>query len=285
MKHILLLTTLTLTSLVQAQFYFSAGSGYSFGIAKQTMDGLNFENSEYNVVTPSGSIRDQIYVSLGEGFTSTATIGYQCIPGLSVELGGSYTLGKEYNSTIKYNEFEVGSDIYLTRKQSLLANSWIFGPAIKYLIPLNKFELYARFQFLFLSSSIQYSKEDEPSPSYTGVDGWKDYSITNFGGLSYGAGASIGCAFSLNEHWQLFAEGKINSISYAPTKGIYTYYGSNGVNEVDNMTYWQRNIEYTNHLDPVEYPVDENTAQKRLRTSYPISSFGLQLGITFWLGK
>lgn len=285
MKQLLLLIALIFTSLCFGQqVYFSVGSGYNFGMAKQTLDNIGFENSDYDMVTPGMSLRNQIYISLGEGFTSTGTIGYELIPGLAIEVSGAYTSGQTFNSTINYHIYDISTPIYLIRRQSLQANTCLFGPALRYRVSYGKLNLYAHCQFLLLKSRIHYNWEQDPQPTSQGSLSYINYKLEYFGGFGYGASASFGASVSLGKHWKIFGEARMNSVSYAPTKGIYTYYESNGVNEVDQMTYSERNIRFVDHTDP-QYPYDVNEPQERLRTAYPFSSFGVQLGVSFCLNS
>ena len=104
------------------------------------------------------------------------------------------------------------------------------------------------------------------------------------GSLAYGVSAAIGATYKLNKKISIFGEISSINLSYAPTKGIYTYVSFNGVDETLNLKTKYKEINFVDN-----YTYNPNVTSPELmpgteiKQHYPFGSLGLNIGLRFIL--
>jgi hypothetical protein len=110
---------------------------------------------------------------------------------------------------------------------------------------------------------------------------WKYY-----GGIAIGGIASGGATYKIRKWIEVFAELKMISLSYAPTKGKITKNIINGIDIANSMPPNDGQIVFLNNLtigNNITTPSSEPYQQ--LKYHFPFSSWGINLGVKFNINK
>jgi hypothetical protein len=101
-------------------------------------------------------------------------------------------------------------------------------------------------------------------------------------GINLGVLSSLGAAYHMNDKLALVAEFKIQLLNYTPGKSVITEHTINGVDQLPDMTTSQKEVEYVNSFTTnsiMTQPTNEPI--KRYKELYPLSSYGLYIGLRF----
>ena len=157
------------------------------------------------------------------------------------------------------------------------------APGIRLSIGEGKARLYAKIGFavrVFGKITIQDTRYDIRNNITTEIE-WK-FSH----GLSLGLTAALGGTKKINDKFSVFGElGMVNQ-SWAPEKGKVTKYEINGIDQIENLYPYQKNIDFSNNYTTTNNnPAAGYSHRQQLKQYFPFSSFGINIGIHLKFGK
>lgn len=264
-KQILFLLSFVLigAGYAQEKGYISLGLGAGFGTA-----------ASYDFSTNGDKAHP---VALGKGCDVMVRGGYFVNKFMAIELGAGYRMG--FNTKIdlvpsSYNKSS-GNDIGTLK----IAGSMLeIVPALVISPELGsgKVRPYARLGVIIGVMNTIQTKIDE---SYT-EDGISEHILATLkynGGVAVGGSAALGADFNLSKKIALYAEIIYDALSYAPTKGKFTKYEINGVDQLPDWKTINKEVKFVKDLS--DYVYDENEPAQELKNSYPFNSLGLNIGV------
>jgi outer membrane protein W len=255
--------------------YINAGAGYGFPAACYLMEeNFNYNSSSgdyWEIVKGSGSY--------GKGIQPGINIGYMFNPNIGADLGISYLLGGKIESKDEVHN-DSGSEIY---EYTMSAKMLRFTPALKMTVGNGNVKPYMRAGLVIGVAGKIKSEIKDTSTGYYGND--IEESVREFtGGISLGFSGALGADFMLSDNIGIFAEMGVITQSWAPKKGEMTKYTRDGVDLLDDLTTYIKEVEFVESFTRDYNNFDENSPQQVLKTYYPFSSVGINAGIRIALG-
>lgn len=287
----------------QKHWYLSFNAGYAFKMSSQNLsndflgnldlDLYNYyHHSDYDGEDYSSSGNyEQVNASLGKGINFALAAGYMFNDHWGVELGVSYLLGGktkathessgkgeyydyEYDRTVSY-EYSNISEYSISARMFRINPSLLFCAGYKKVNPYAKFGLILGMGSIFYEYTNQYENEryvDEERQYYMKMKMNK--------GLAVGCNAALGVMFNIGEHISLFGEVNAVAMSYAPKKGTLMEYTVNGIDELNDLTTSEKEIDF---VKDYSFSSDDNDSDyepsKSLKYKYPFGSIGVNVGI------
>lgn len=280
-KSILMLAMILATMSVSAQFYVSAAGGYSISSA-----GVRFGTE----TTASGV--ENTYGSYGEGLHTQLRGGYFFNDTFGVEVGVGYLNGADQTSLLVDLPTQAQ---YI----NIEARGKAYGASASLVYKFTN-NIYGRFGALIkVGGKTESDGKINMALSQTemlNVDYTQDYK----GRLPLGFIGAVGYKYDLSDKVSLFAELEYMGISVTRDTSEITEFSANingearSIEQVKaifanhpNAQYnplaavFNKNIEYVDEL-----PLGANPAgEKQLSQKVPYSSFGINIGATFYFGK
>ena len=259
------------TAMGQQQWQLRLGGGYDFSAASQymlTQTNGNATSTNYRSVNSS--------FGRGLGFNADITCWINRYFGFTA--GGAWhnTL-PEVKGHSNFSGFEYGSE----EDNNWRSSTVVATAGITLKVPDTKLNPYARMSMLL--------------PVYTRVTNdadWKDYSMfNNSSGTSQhvyrlrntvGYNAALGIAPALSKHTAVFAEINIQSLAILARHSTMTSYKQNGVEQIDSYSVYSRETDYVKKMD-TSYPYNADAPNRQLTFSFPYSSIGIHIGVSFKL--
>jgi len=263
------------------KFYFNAGLGYNYSAASTfaVTDNIEVYSDNGNSYALSGvnnTLRETI--SFGKGFQFGGAVGYNFSEHFSFEIGVSYLNGKEYETkfTQRYaNSSDAYSQIYKSQMLRLM-------PSIKLSVG-DAFKPYLKTGLVIgVGSKINVQE----TFNYKNQNNNAIYQLSEFdlsGGVSIGFVTGIGISLETDDHWGFFSEINIITQSWAPQKASYTKFNQNGSDFLSRLPY---NMKENVFVDTYSSNVDASNSQtssEKLKTYFPFSSIGFNIGIYYQL--
>lgn len=260
------------TQLNAQQLYASLGAGYNLPMATQNINQYGL----YNYTRFEDGYREErVNISFGQGFNVQGSIGYLFNRNFGLELGASYL----FSSTSKISENYEATSFDPTPLRIDFETSAQMFRLIPTLVLKNEFRnysLYSKFGVVAGFGDIIFEREIQNGNEQAIIHQKLD------GGLAWGLSLALGATYAVNEKLDLFAELKLISMSYAPSKGLVTKYIVNDVDELPFLTTEEKEVEFVDEFS-IDYndpsPSDEPT--KALKHSLPFSSIGLNIGLSY----
>lgn len=244
---ILVLFVITFSNAHSQSVYVKLGGGYGLGLATQGISNH-----------PTAQDWDFEYGSFGEGMNFQAGFGYNFNPNISIELAGSYTIGKKFeyisnNDPIVYNN-------------KLYANTISIMPSAIIKAPMKDITPYLRLGMVIGIPTKYQEQTQSGTGAKTGI-----FINKESGGLALGFQGAGGVTFKASKQLGIFAEIFGIGMNYSPSKRENT----------ENFTglALQQTITYS---ESGTYNAEGNS---RPRPRYAFSSFGMNVGLTFTFGK
>jgi len=271
--HLIFLIVLLICSAAKAQtFYLGLSGGYHLGNGKVTL-GENYTSS--NGIGSS----DKVSGSYGEGFHIMGTLGFNLNENFGLECDVNFIDGRSFETSY-FSSHNNGTGQLITSQYNLESKTEFTQIVPSFVIRTNwsKVDPYAKVGLIFGTGTIFYSLVERDS-----YDNFESYYELN-GGLGIGVKTAIGANVHLNEWISFFGEFSLNNLSYAPNYGKITSLIENGAETVDDLSVHEREVEFVDHYN-FNYNENhqENEPSKAIKTSYPLGSFGLQLGLKIYL--
>lgn len=275
---IVIIAVLIGTTTFAQGLYINAGAGYGFPAAPYQMaenyssnSNTTGNTSDYEIVKGSGSF--------GKGLQAGAIIGYMFNPNVGAELGISYLFGGKIESKDDYHSEYYSS----TNEATLSAKMLRFTPALKITVGNGNVKPYMRTGLVI--GAAGKIKRVYKSTSTGDFDTEKEEGEMELtGGISLGFAGALGADFKLSESIGIFAEMGIITQSWAPKKGEITKYNVNGLDQLDDMTTYDKEIEFVDSYTYNSETVDEDSPDQTLKMYFPFSSIGVNAGIKITIG-
>ncbi len=234
----------SITALVRAQNFVSAGVGYNFSAATD----LIIQTSK----NQSSGYLENNYGSFGQGADFRAAFGRMITPAFGFEVDVNYRAGNklEYRNYSDNNRFV---------PLSYTSHYWGVSPSVILKVNNNLFTSYIKAGVVFAFPQIN-NKIGPLDPTYYG----NIQEVTNeySGRLAFGYSGSIGAELSACSLCY-FAEINFTALSWKPGKYKYTY---NGASQ-----------EYTLKDDNGSLGPNDSIVPRM----FPFSAFGLNLGVKY----
>jgi hypothetical protein len=209
---------------------------------------------------------------LGNGFPFVAAAGYYFGENFGVELGVDYFLGLS-SKTVNTE----GSSVETMKISGSMLS---LVPAFVMKINLDKIKPYARLGIMI--GVLNSAKTINSGGTSTYPMG--DYTSKDYGGIAIGVQGAVGAEFPMSDLLSLFGEINLDGISWAPSKGKYTKYTVNGVDELGNMTTKEKTWVYVKSLDESQNIADSDP-DKQPAINYSFANVGLIVGVKINFGK
>lgn len=262
--------TLLLSHTANAQFYVNVGVGYGAPALRELV-AVEYKSTQ-TTDTYTG-----VYSSLGQGFQPQIAFGYKLNPNIGVELGYGYLMGSkitaDINDASNPNFTETGTQELKAQMQRI-----IIGTRVAY--TEGDIHPYMRMGIVV---GIGTKVTGETNTTTTGplVNSTYHRVEEYTGGVSVGFTGGLGITYHLTERFGIFAEAGVTMQNYSPDHSEITTYDVDGQNQLGNMNIRQKQTdyvkEYTNSGNQNDGAPDQN-----LRFHFPMSSFGIGVGVHFW---
>lgn len=255
-----------------SQLYIGLGTGYGFGLANMTISD--------NVVNNSGSTAyTSNKTSLGQGIPLMLNVGYQIKQHVAFEMNFSYLLGTKDVST--YNDY---AGTFQEETHEIKARMLRVVPTIRFSFGEGKIRPYMRYGLSVGLMGKMISTLNE-TDNFSGATIFT-YSVEEYkGGISLGLNSAMGAYFALSDKLLFFAEINAFVQSWAPKRSEFTTYEVNNVNQLVFMSTYQKETEYVKEHTEFWAPQNQSESDKSTKFYLPMSSIGLQVGISLTLGK
>ncbi len=266
----ILIFILVLTFSSKAQkAYIKFGGGFSFNQGASNVEGITNENylgNTYYGIT-------QIDFSFGSGLNLGGAVGYTFNKNIGVELGLSHHTSDEWSYKHSYTNSPTSIDVYT---YTISASVLRINPSIFLTVGNDVAKFKIRFGTLLYKGNI-YDDYSESSNNQNVF--YKSISDVNY---AFGFNSAIGTEINFDEHFGIYGELELISLSYAPSKGELTYLTVNGKDYLSTLSASQKEINYVD-----EYTYDQNAASQptqtnyALKTLYTFGSIGFNFGIKY----
>ena len=289
---IVIISILLISANLQAQkFYITAGGGYAFNMNAQKGWFANSKRERTrNTVTgntSSTNTQEGVNFGLGKGVSFGGSVGYMFNDYLGLDLGFNYLYGAETNSEQSFHRKDIYSsgteDYYDVSKNKLYARMFNVTPSILITPNFEKFNPYLKlgvvlgFGSLYWESNSESSSTGQVTPTYSTNSSILEYN----GGLALGVNASVGAEYNLTENLGIFGELQLIGMNYSPKKMVTTKSTKNGVDQLPNMTTYEKETEFSKTITVTNAPRNDDKPRQDLLFSYPFSSIGFNIGVKY----
>jgi opacity protein-like surface antigen len=259
------LTAIIIAALsANAQEGIKVGFRAGYGLPAATINtGSNQNNNTETVVNSS----------LNQGLNLGLNLGYNLSKYIGLDLGINYLMGGAIKNSSSYTSG--GFTSYRTSETK--ANFLFIQPSLTLSPGFDKLNPYVSF-----GPSIGFGSLKETAYQTSGTN-TSNTEIEASGGIPIGFRSALGACYKLSNKLFLNFELFNVNMSYAPTKAEITKATSNGQDVLGSMSVSQKKVEFVESFDR-SASSSANEPSKRLKQYYPLSSFGVNLGISFFLG-
>lgn len=273
LKHKLLLTCILFSFLGYSQSHFlEFATGYALGTANQSI-GIR------SVFSPGDSVQKELKGTLGQGHSYGLRYGYHFKNNLLLDCAVSRFVGFRYDFQNQFIPEDLSSADTTTIIYMIEGKAIRFIPSIGYHMEHPKNSFYFKAGMILALPSVRFRERGAYG------DGTKIFIETIYNkGFALGTSVEIGMEHHFNSHLSFLANLQLISMSYAPKKGVIVNYLYNGVDVTDNLSTYERVVEYHNETT-IQGVFDSNSPRQEIRHYQPFSSIGLHFGIRYRLGK
>ena len=235
-------------------------------------------SSDYTYNSSTDYTADYKARRLGNSMNFNLAFGRVLSDYLKVELAINGQAGFSASSTYKSVSGESNTSLTVISKQG--CNMLQLIPALTFSAGRQKVNPYARIGFIIgvLPGVVDQTTRTQED-SYYGSSTTETKSRIS-GGITLGFNAAGGAEFNFTEKFGMFAELVFNGISYSPTKGKYTVYTIDGVDQLGDMTTDEKEWTYEKSIGS-STETGSDSPEKRPKTAYQVSNMGLNLGLLF----
>jgi hypothetical protein len=311
---IIVLCTATMAN--AQKLYVSVGGGYGVSLFKNTKysdwksEGTMTIHKTWNG-TNTITTNDQSQIidvqlfkgsgSYGKGIQPFATIGYMINDYIGAEVNIDYLFGseiQEYRTTRVDNTVTYNIDLVNPANNNTINNAstslYDYNGKASMLRIIPGFRLTATdwkvkpYLKAGLVIGVAGNYKQNASQSSTDINGVtstleRSYKLT--GRISLGFAGSIGATYEVIKNLGVFAEAGVIAQSWCPKKSVMTKSIRDGVDELENLTVREKEMEFGNSAsNDVFRPGDNTVPAKTTKTSYPFSTVGFNVGLTYAFG-
>lgn len=264
----ILINGLIITSIsVKAQSpYININSGYGFNIASAS------RGSNITAVSPTSSTNKEVHGSYGKGLNFGLAFGYVFPKNIGTEVGFQYLVGSPIQ--ISYTDNINAPSSLQTDKFKV--NMLRIIPSTIIAIGEGKYIPYAKVGIAIGVLGKAVNTNTGQNGPNTSENAW-EYT----GGTAIGFASSLGIRVSKGRI-SFFGEIAMTGQSWAPTKKIQITSTQNGVDQLANMTTYQKETNYVEdytYVNPNASPADPNSPQQASKIYLPMSSWGGNIGL------
>lgn len=274
LKHILIASAaLLIAHSSNAQIYINVGAGY--GLAAQRQMVMLETQSTSSSQTDKG-----IYGSFGAGVLPQLSIGYNINENCGIEANMNYLLGAKISS--ESNE-EIAANWTSMTMQDAWARSFRAGLGFRYSFGEGSMMPYMRSGILFgFGNMITMTSEqtETMSSATTVIKMTQEYD----GGTAIGFYGGLGMNYHFSDMVGMFVEIGYIGQNWAPTHSLITEYTVDGQDQLGNMDTRDKETEYLHEVTSSGTP-DDTKPDQQLLWYYPMSSWGLNLGVHLYFGE
>lgn len=218
-------------------------------------------------------------INLGKGLNFGVAFGYMFNDNIGAELGLGYFMGGKSSFSQEYKD-EVDATLNSTLTGEIYANQMRINPSLVVSTDFHDFVPYAKFGVVVGFGTKVTEKYNYEENGYN-----TNQTFESKGGIAFGVNATLGFLYQLNKKTGIFLELTSTAMSYAPKERNLTEYTVNGNNELNDLIYLQTSkTEYVKEMDQVitmDSMDDPTQSTLAYQIKYPMSSFGLNLGVRF----
>jgi len=251
------------------RFYARLGAGGGIGLCYY--DPCDEFDEDYG---PEADVLKSVNFAPGKGFDIELAAGYRPNRYLALELAIRDHLGLKTKTNVNYE----GEGSYI-KNSDIRAMIISVTPSFVITPGLANFNPYARFGMGIGIVPDLYYKEVTTS-------GGNVYSIEGkyHGGIPLGYSIAGGMDFRIGNSLKLFGEFNCIGMNYTPKYYDVTKYTVNGADHLGDLSEKQKRTEFVKTYDK-EANIPNDSPNKQLKQTFPVSSFGLNVGITYNIGK
>jgi hypothetical protein len=259
--------------------YAGLEGGYGFPILGQGFYANNYDKNRNGM---DETVHSKAY-SMGAGLICKTYLGYKFSNAVSIELGMSWQ-----HSGLNYTYSNISPGFSPAFQTEQIESTMLdLIPALRFQMGAGNWGVYTR-TGLLLGLPMLYTEKSD----YSDGQGYTEaYTLESKGGVSWGFMQAIGLSYQLNKNISFFAEATGAIQSWAPERGSFTAYVSNGKDVLSTMQVSQKEIVYLS-----DYSNTYFNNGTRLTTTpdkpwqvpkryLPYNSLGLSLGLQFKFGK
>lgn len=265
---------LAISATAHAQLFVTVGAGYGMGANKQLM----FIESTSN---PSSSTDKVVFASFGGGIAPALGIGYMVNDNFGIEGNFSYLLGSKIGATSDENPT---SGWTINTVEEAYARSIRIGIGTRIGFGEDAIRPYMR-GGLMLGVGNKFTYTFEETETMSSVTTETKYTEEYDGGTAIGYYGGIGMTYNMSDMMGIFFELTYVGQSWAPMHSAYTEYTVDGADVLGNMTTDQKETNYVEEITYDSNPPSTSDPSESYKWSYPMSSFGLNVGIKITLGQ
>ncbi|MFY9308613.1 MAG: hypothetical protein WAQ28_06110 [Bacteroidia bacterium] len=252
--------------------YINVNSGYGFNIASAS------RGSNITAVSSTSSTNKEVHGSYGKGLNFGLAFGYIFPKNIGAEIGMQYLVGSPVQ--ISYTD-NINTPPGLQTDEFKINMLRIIPSAI-ITVGAGKYIPYAKIGIAIGVMGKAVNTNTGQNGTNTSENVW-EYT----GGTAIGFASSLGIKVGKG---RISFWGEIAMIgqSWAPTKKTQTISTQNGVDQLANMTTYQKETNYVEsytYTNPNASPVDPNSPQQTSKIYLPMSSLGINVGIYITLKK
>jgi len=274
----ILVIVLSGTSIAQG-IYIRAGAGYGLPVAT-TLIG---ENYLHTVVYGGNTVTDDyssevVSASYGAGANFNFAVGFKFNENLILDFNVQYLAGRKFETSSIYTVEDIG---FSGRAEETNSSTLFINPSIIFSAGFGRRAPYGRFGIIAASPIIT-----EDNYFYYDIDGINETDISwkYGGGLAIGFQTAIGMNWKINDRLDIYTETSFVSMTYYAKEANMTEYLSNGMDIMDQLSVWDKQIVYKKKIDPARQ-YDPDKPQIRLVEATPFSYISAQAGIRFTVWK
>ncbi len=276
MKNIyIIIATILLALPITAQeqkpknrFYFSIHSGYNFSSGNTEDIFLGLEEIGWRMGNVDRSITEQTIsiakLNLGSGLNYGASFGFNYNKYLGAELTVSYIKSE---SEVYYKAPNFIESFTFNSKMLQIKPSLMFSAGLEKVNP------YIKFGLVLGTGSINTSRFSQ-GPA---ISNQKNY--IKDGGLAVGYTGAFGIDYNIGNNLALTLDANFINLVYHPKKQTQTVEITNGVDDLNTLTIYGLQTEYSDEIDTSLF--DPNAPRKQVTPSFSFGSFGFNLGVKY----
>lgn len=272
---LLLTTAITGTMMMSVQSanaqgaYVNAGIGYGMKAASQTMQYSESVTSD-TIITITG-----VHGSLGKGLNFGGALGFMFNKHVGAEIGFNYLKGSQIKSS--YSDYTF---IY-TQTQTITTQATMLRiiPTLVIAIGDGVFRPYAKVGLVIGMMGKTTDKYSSHVGGYSYEETWE-----SGGGIPFGFTSSLGLTME-GDFMAVFGEFALINQTWAPKKSVMIASTYNGIDQLPLMTTYEKETDYVDSYTVASRRPDQSSPNQQTKQYLPMSSFGFNFGLRFYLGK
>jgi len=215
-------------------------------------------------------------MGLGGSFNANLAFGFMVSDNIGLELGVNEAISLPKKSTYTYT----GNDFNDSEETKISGMMLQIVPAIFLTPALEKVNPYARIGMII---GVLATGKEKYTYTYNGSETQKATHTENYtskvsGGVALGYSVAGGVSFNMGEKLAFYAELVYNGLTWAPSKGKYTEYILDGIDQLPDMTTKDKEWTFEKKYDADE-EIPDGSPDKQPKVSVNLSNAAINVGI------